>query len=79
VIIQYQYRAFRAPSLSDLISGAEKSSAQSGDGNTIETVECLKARPRGGKRMTVACRQALRARELEKVGHRGHQLLSGPA
>jgi hypothetical protein len=65
--------------LSDLISGAEKSSAQSGGGNTIETVECLKARTARWEADAVACQQALPARELEKVGHRGHQLLSGPA
>jgi uncharacterized protein YecT (DUF1311 family) len=53
--------------LSDLISRAEKSSTQSGDGNTIETVECRKAKTaQWDNRMTVAYQQAVRARELEK-------------
>jgi hypothetical protein len=80
VIIQYQYRAFRAPSSSDLISRAAKSSTQSGDGNTIKTVECLEAKTaQWENRMTVAYQQPLPARDLETVGDRGHQRLSGPA
>jgi uncharacterized protein YecT (DUF1311 family) len=66
--------------LSDLISRAEKSSTQSGDGNTIETVECRKAKTaQWDNRMTVAYQQAVRARELEKVGHQDYQGLSGPS
>jgi hypothetical protein len=46
--------------LSDLISRAEKSSTQSGDGNTIETVECLEAKTaQWDNRMTVAYQQPL--------------------